>query len=81
MNNGVDLYFLNLKEFLRGDHPGPPQGGQPPQNIEKNVLGHVTYQMKALEKLYSNMSIMFIQFSRRATLDPPRGGRVTPQKG
>ena len=36
-----------------------PSQGITTQNIKKNVLGHVTYQLKAHEKLYSNMSIKF----------------------
>ena len=39
MNNGVDLYFLNLKEFLRGDHPGPPQWGATPPKYWKKCFG------------------------------------------
>ena len=34
----------------------PPQGGLP-KILKKNVLGHVTYQSKAHENLYSNKSI------------------------
>ena len=37
MNNGLDFYFHNLKELLRGGgHPGPPlQGGNPPKYWKK----------------------------------------------
>ena len=48
MNNGLDLYFHNPNQFLRGESP--------PGN-QQIKLGHVTYQIKALEKLYSNMPI------------------------
>ena len=34
-------------------------GESPPQKLKKNVLGHVAYQSKAHEKLYSNMSIKY----------------------
>ena len=40
----------------REGHFGPPQGGLP-KILKKNVLGHVTYQSKAHENLYSNKSI------------------------
>ena len=40
-----------------GGAPWSPSGGITTQNIEKNVSGHVTYQLKAHEKLYLNMSI------------------------
>ena len=40
-----------------GGAPWSPSGGITTQNIKKNVLGHVIYQLKAHEKLYSNMSI------------------------
>ena len=58
MDNGLDLYFHNLEKFLRGGTLDPPlQGGSPPQKLKENELSHVTYQSKAREKLYSNMSI------------------------
>ena len=49
--------FIIWTKIGRGGHPGPPQEGSPPQKLKKYVLGHVTYQSKAHEKLYSNMSI------------------------
>ena len=56
VNNGFDLYFHNPHQFLRGALSTPPLGGNHPE-INQQKLGHVTYQIKALAKLYSNMPI------------------------
>ena len=55
MDIASDLYF-HIMNQNEGGHSGPPRRVTT-QNIKKNVLGHVTYQSKAHEKLYSNISI------------------------
>ena len=58
MDIGSDLYFHILSQNCAGGgHPGPPEGVTT-QNMEKNVLGHVTYQSRAHEKLYSNTYLL-----------------------
>ena len=58
MDIGFEQYFhiLNKNWAGEGGTLDTPRGVTT-QNIKKNVLGHVTYQSKANEKLYSNMSI------------------------
>ena len=58
MDNGSDLYFHNLNMNWRERHAGTPLSlGSNPQLKHWKKSGHVTYKMKALGKLYSNMPI------------------------
>ena len=50
-------WLHNPKKFIGAGILDPPPQGVTTQYIEKNVFGHATYQSKAHEKLYSNMSI------------------------
>ena len=57
MDIGFDLYFHFLNQIGRGGGGTlSPPGGSLSKILKKNVLSHVTYQSKAHEKLYSNMS-------------------------
>ena len=49
--------FILWTKIGRGRPVTPPPGGVTTPKSKKHVLGHVTYQSKAHEKLYSNMSI------------------------
>ena len=53
---GFDLYFHFLNQIGWGGGTLNPPGGSLSKILKKNVLSHVTYQSKAHEKLYSNMS-------------------------
>ena len=49
--------FILWTKIGRGRPVTPPPRGVTTPKSKKHVLGHVTYQSKAHEKLYSNMSI------------------------
>ena len=53
-------YIFIIRKNFRVGALWTPQGGVTTQIIEKKILGPVTYQMKALEKCYQNMTLTLV---------------------